>query len=171
MIPRPAPEEHAPYYGRYIERIPECDILEFLETQNRDTLALLAEFGDARGGFRYAPGKWSINQVVGHVTDVERVFAYRALVFSRADATPQAGMEQDDWAETADHDKRTLSSIAAELATVRKATVSLFRGFTDDMWTRVGVANDCRFTARAMPFIIAGHELHHVGVLRERYRS
>lgn len=169
MIPRPASSEHAPYYGRYISRVPECDILELLQTQNRDTLALLDDIGEKRGSYRYEPGKWSIKQVIGHVTDVERVFTYRGLVFSRGDSTPQAGIEQDDWAMAANHDDRSLADVAAELASVRAATLTLFRSFSDDMWSRSGTASDCRFTARAVPWIIAGHELHHVNVIRERY--
>jgi hypothetical protein len=103
------------------------------------------------------------------VTDVERVFAYRGLVFSRSDSTPQAGIEQDDWATAANHDDRSLADVTAEFASVRAATLTLFRSFSADMWSRVGTASDCRFTARAVPFIIAGHELHHVNVIRERY--
>jgi len=169
MIPRPAPSEYAPYYGRYVALVPEDDVLAFLDTQKRATQALLKEVGEERGGHRYAPDKWSIKQVVGHLTDAERVFAYRALVISRSDRTPQAGFEQDDWVTKANHDQRPLADVAAEFAAVREATLSLGRSFSDEMWGRTGVASDCSFTARALLFIIAGHEVHHVGVLRERY--
>ena len=171
MIARPDPSEHAPYYSRYISEVPECDILEFLDTQKRDTLALLEEIGEARGGHRYEPGKWSIKQVIGHVTDVERVFAYRALVISRADSTPQPGMEQDDWARDGNHDERSLADVAAEFDSVRNATLTLFGGFSAAMMARTGVASGCSFTASSFAFILAGHELHHVGVIRERYLS
>lgn len=169
MIPRPEADEYASYYGRYIEQIPECDILEFLETQARDTQTFLGSLDEARGNQRYEPGKWSLKQVIGHVTDVERVFAYRALVISRADSTPQAGIEQDDWAERANHDERSLADVTAEFVSVRAATLTLFRSFADDMWLRRGTASDCVFTARAIPFVLAGHEVHHVNVIRERY--
>lgn len=169
MIPRPEADEYAPYYGRYIAQIPECDILEFLETQARDTQKFLAGLDEARGNHRYEPDKWSLKQVMGHVTDIERVFAYRALVFSRSDSTPQAGVEQDDWAEQANHDARSLADVSAEFTSVRAATLTLFRSFADDMWMRRGTASDCVFTARSIPFVIAGHELHHVQVIRERY--
>ncbi len=169
MIQRPDDGEYAPYYSGYISQVPECHVLEFLEARKRDTLALLSEIGEQRGGLRYAPDKWSIKQVIGHVVDTERVFAYRALVFSRNDATPQAGIEQDDWTREANHDERTLADVAGEFASVRDATLTLFRGFSDDMWLRKGTASDCPFTARAMPYVIAGHEKHHIGVIRERY--
>ncbi len=169
MIPRPASDEYAPYYGPYVARVPDGDLLRQLETQHRETQALLGEIGEKRGGYRYAPDKWSIKQVIGHLTDTERMFSYRALVFARSDTTPQPGMEQNDWARVGEHDARPLADVASEFASVRAATLSLFRGFSDTMWGRNGVANNVEFTTRALAYIIAGHELHHLGVVRERY--
>ena len=169
MIRKPEANEHAPYYGRYVERVPDGDILEILASQFRDTRAILDALDEERANHRYEPGKWSIKELVGHVLDVERVFAYRALVFARNDTTPQAGIEQDDWVAHGNFDARTMQNITNEFASVRAATLTLFGGLSSDMWMRRGNASGFDFTVRSMPYIIAGHEIHHVAVLRERY--
>lgn len=171
MLARPTPAEYAPYYAQYIAKLPEGNILDVLQSQNRLTLQWLAAAGEARGDFRYAPGKWSLKQVIGHLCDTERVFAYRALVFARSDRSPLPSMEQDDYVQHSNFDRRTLGSIAEEFASIRAATLSLFQSIEGDMWMRRGTANNVEFTVRAMPYIIGGHELHHMGVVRERYRG
>jgi hypothetical protein len=119
--------------------------------------------------FRYAPGKWSIKQLVGHVSDIERVFAYRALVFARGDKTPQPSVEQDDYVKGANFDDRTLEDIASEFRAVRDSSLALFRSVDADLVMRSGTASGFGFTVRSIPFILAGHEIHHVAVLKERY--
>ena len=132
------------------------------------TLALLAR-PESDGDFRYAPGKWSVKESLGHVIDAERVFSYRALRISRNDKTPLAGFEQDDYVKYGPFAHCTLASLVDELASVRKATVSLFRALDDAAWTRRGTASNNEVTVRALAYMIAGHELHHRRIFQEKY--
>ena len=166
---RPEPSEYAPYYGRYIERVPDGPIVDILRTQVRGTLELLRALPEAKGAHSYAPGKWSIKQVVGHVIDAERVFGYRALRFGRSDATQLPGFEQGDYARAGGFAARSLRHLTEELEAVRRATVLLYEGFGEEDWSRKGIASANPVTVRALAYIIAGHELHHVKILKEQY--
>jgi hypothetical protein len=166
---RPAGDEYNPYYGRYIGGVPEGEMLVTLRDQLASTEALLREFGEARAGHRYAPGKWSVKEVVLHVADAERIFAYRALRIARADATPLPGFEQDDYVPTSGADARPLAELAAELRSVRAATITLFAGLPAEAFARRGTASNSPVSVRALAWIIAGHERHHARILRERY--
>lgn len=166
---RPADSEYAPYYARYVRAVPDGDVLDLLERQLGDTVHLLGGVTEARADHRHAPGKWSIRQVVGHVVDTERIFAYRGLCFARGDAGPFPGFEQDDYAERGGFDQRTLRDLVGELVHVRRGNVMMFRGMSAEAHERRGVASGVSFTVRAIPWILAGHERHHVGILRERY--
>jgi len=168
---RPTTSEYAPYYGTYVNRVPEGDICQVLEGQLAKTQALLTKVGEARAGHRYAPEKWSIREVIGHVIDTERIFACRALCFARSDKNPLPGFDQDLYVRFANFEARTLSDLAAEFGLVRKSSVILFRSFTEDVWERRGIANNVEFTVRSIPYIVSGHELHHVSILKERYLS
>ena len=168
MIAKPSADEHAPYYGTYIA-LTAPDALFALTEQAKLTQALLAATPEDRGGHRYAPGKWSVKEVVGHLSDAERIFAYRALRFARADTTELPGFEENLFVPAANFDARSLADLAAELAAVRAATVSLFRSFDDAALLRIGSANHSPMSVRAAGHAIAGHELHHVAILRERY--
>ena len=119
--------------------------------------------------FRYQPGKWSVKEVLGHITDGERVFSYRALRFARADQTPIPGFDETKWVPAGHFDRRSLQDLVAEYEAVRAATLALFASFDDEALLRRGKANDAEVSVRALAHIIAGHELHHVGLLRERY--
>jgi hypothetical protein len=166
---RPSPDEHAPYYGRYINEVPEGDILATLAAQAKETAALLRGLRPDQAGLRYAPGKWSVRELLGHVTDGERVFTYRALSFARADAAELPGFEEDDWARCAGHDRFELGDLVADFEAVRAAALSLFGRLDADAWARTGLANGARVSVRALAWILAGHERHHVSILRERY--
>ncbi len=168
-IARPQPGEYAPYYDRYIAQVSGEDILITLDQQRRDTMLLLSGRDDEDGNFRYAPDKWSAKEVIGHVCDTERVFAYRALRFSRADATPLAGFEQDDYVRNGPFAERPLCDLVEDFIAVRRATLSLLRSLDEAAWTRRGLANKNEVTVRALAYIIAGHELHHRGILEEKY--
>lgn len=168
-IPRPAAAEYAPYYGRYIDKVPAGDLLRTLEGQARETQALLAGLSDAKALHRYAPDKWSIKEVIGHVADTERVFSYRALRFARADETPLPGFDEKAWAPAGRFDARSLKDLAGELDAVRRATIALFSGLDTEALARRGTADDKPITVRALAWIIAGHERHHVALLHERY--
>jgi uncharacterized damage-inducible protein DinB len=166
---RPASTDYAPYYGRYVDRVPDGSIVETLRHQLADTLALVAGLPEPKARHRYAPGKWSVKEVLGHVADCERVFAYRALRIGRGDTTPLAGFDQDAYAAVAPYDERPLASIVAELQAVRAATLALLEGFDEAAWGRRGTANDVPVSVRAIAWIIAGHERHHREVLRGHY--
>jgi hypothetical protein len=172
-IGRPQPGEYAPYYDRYISLIvqqaPGDGILEALDQQRRQTMMLLCGRDDEDGDFRYAPGKWSAKEVLGHVCDTERVFAYRALRISRADATPLEGFEQDDYVRNGPFAQRPLSDLVEDFIAVRRSTLSLLRNLDEAAWMRRGIANKNEVTVRALAYIIAGHELHHRRILEERY--
>ena len=168
-ILRPSPTEYAPFYATYVDAVPGGDLLRLLEDQGDDTLALLRSFGEQRGNDRYAEGKWSVKEVVGHMADTERVFAYRALRFARADETPLPGFEQNSYVEAAGFGRRTLADLAEEFADVRKATLKLLASFDEEVLDRVGTASGHPMSVRALAWVIAGHERHHVGILRDRY--
>ncbi len=169
-IPRPAAAEYDSYYGRYIDKVPEGDLLRTLEDQARETQRLLAGLSDAKALHRYAAGKWSIKEVIGHVADTERVYAYRALRFARADATALPGFDEKAWVPAGSFDARSLADLAGELDAVRRATLALFRGLDAAALSRRGTANDAAVSVRAIAWIIAGHERHHVALLHERYK-
>lgn len=166
---RPAASEYAPYYARYVDRVPSGDIIGLLDTQLDDTLRLLDGLSDEDAGFRYAPDKWSIKQVVGHMIEAERIFAYRALAFSRNESKRLPGYEQDDYVGAANFDDQSWRGLLDELRAVRKATVYFFRSLNDTMMERTGIASEVSFTVRALAYIIAGHERHHVQLFRDRY--
>jgi hypothetical protein len=166
---RPGPTEYAPYYGKYVERVPDAPIVGLLRDQMKATLDLLRSIPEGKENYAYAPGKWTIKEVIGHVIDSERVFSYRALRIARADATPLPGFDQDEYVPRGGFASRTVRSLADELEAVRRATVSLFEGLPQEAAARMGTASDNPVSVQALAYIIAGHELHHVAGLRERY--
>jgi hypothetical protein len=168
-IARPEPGEYNPYYERYISLVEGADILTTLDAQRRETMLLLCSRNEADGDFRYAPDKWSAKEVMGHVCDTERIFAYRALRISRADQTPIEGFEQDDYVRNGPFARFPLEEIVEDYIAVRRATLTLFRNLDEAAWTRRGVANKNEVTVRALAYIIAGHELHHRRILEEKY--
>ena len=168
-IARPQPGEYAPYYGRYISLVPGEDILSTLDQQRRETMMLLCGGDDEDGDFRYAPDKWSAKEVLGHLCDTERIFAYRALRIARADATPIEGFEQDDYVRNGGFALRSLADLIEDFIAVRRATLSLLRNLDEAAWMRRGIANKNEVTVRALAYIIAGHELHHRRILEEKY--
>ena len=168
-IARPEPGEYAPYYDRYISLISGTDILGTLDAQRRHTLILLSGRDEADGDFRYAPDKWSAKEVLGHVCDTERIFAYRMLRISRGDRTPIEGFEQDDYVRNGPFAKIALAEVIEDYIAVRRATLTLLRNLDEQAWTRRGIANNNEVSVRALAYIIAGHELHHRRILEEKY--
>ncbi|HYL61827.1 MAG TPA: DinB family protein [Candidatus Methylomirabilis sp.] len=166
---RPEPSEYAPYYEKYIALVPGNDPVKALETQRARTVQLFAGRSERDGNFRYAPDKWTVKDVLGHLADTERIFTYRAMRIARADRTPIEGFEQDDYVRSGGFNERTLASLVDEFASVRSATVALFRSLNNDAWLRRGVANKNEVSVRALAFITAGHELHHANIIEERY--
>jgi hypothetical protein len=169
-IERPEPGEYAPYFERYVTQVPpQADILEILRRQVDETAALLGGLSEREAGFRYAEGKWSIREVVGHVADTERIMVYRALCFARGERAALPGFEEDDYVRNARFDARPLADLLTEFRTVRAATIPFFAGLDVEELRRSGTANARPYSVRAVAFIVAGHERHHVRVLNERY--
>lgn len=168
-IGKPATSEYGAYFGRYIGLVTDPDILQTLEGQLKSTSALLQTISDEKGNHRYEPGKWSVKELIGHIADSERVFAYRALRFARNDATELPGFDQDIFAAHANYAKMPMSEIVRDYTAVRHATLSLFKCLDNESWSRRGIANKNEMTVRALAFTIAGHELHHIAILNSRY--
>jgi uncharacterized damage-inducible protein DinB len=166
---RPESGEYAPYYDRYIAKVPDGDIVRHLESQIRDTASLMRGVPEARGGHRYAEGKWSIREVLGHLSDAERVFGYRAMRFARSDQTSLPGFDENAFVANSRFDARTLASLIDEYESVRGATVALLGGLDEDEWVRRGTANNNEMSVRALAWTVAGHELHHRALLQDRY--
>lgn len=165
----PSVSEYAPYFARYVSLVQSADILQTLRVQCAETMALLHRVGEGRVAFRYAPDKWSIREMVGHVMDAERVFAYRALRFARNDVTPIEGFDHDEYVRQSPYADCSLADLVEEFAIVRNASVCLFERLKPEAWTRQGIANQNVVSVRALAYIIAGHELHHRSVLTEKY--
>lgn len=165
----PSPEEYLPYYGRYISLVPSGDIVTILAAQLEETLALLRPLSPTQADHRYAQGKWSLKQTVGHMVDVERIFSYRALAISRGEQQPIPGFEQDDYVKQANFDHRTLVDLLEELEHLRRANLLMFQGLAPQAWLRQGTASGARVSVRALAYILAGHELHHRAIIQTHY--
>jgi hypothetical protein len=168
-LPRPAASEHAEYYRRYVDLVPDGDIVVTLKEQLAETLKLLEGLPEERERYRYAEGKWSLRQVIGHLIDVERLFSYRALYMARQDDVVLPAMDQNVWAANNNADQRTLADLTKEWITVRRGVVHMFATFDATTGARTGGASGYPFTVRTFPWLIAGHELSHRKVIRESY--
>jgi uncharacterized damage-inducible protein DinB len=169
MIGRPSPTEAAPYYFTYINQVTGENPLATIESQLDDSLVFFATISEEKSLHRYAPEKWSIREVLNHLTDTERAFAFRALWFARGFDVPLPSYDQEIAAKGASADAISWAAHVEEFRRVRLATISLFKNMPAEAWTRTGIASDNRFTVRAMAFIAAGHVTHHVRILKERY--
>jgi uncharacterized damage-inducible protein DinB len=169
MIGKPDSSEYSQFNAGYVANVTEDDVLAALEKQTAETTALFARVDEEKGAYRYAPEKWSVKQVVGHLTDGEHIFAYRALAIARGDKASLPGFDENEYMREANFDRRSMRSIAEAHAAARAATLAMFRGFSDEVWQRVGTANDSPLSVRALVYIMLGHERHHLKVLRERY--
>lgn len=167
---RPEPSEYAPYQKTYLDLVPEEDVLQCLERQLPENLALLGSLTESRGDYAYAPGKWTLKEVLGHIADTERVLCYRALRVARGDAMPVAAFDQDGWVRHSACAKRAIQSLLEEMRVVRQASLSLFRSLDPAALPRRGETDSGNpFTVQAIPYIIVGHERHHLRIIRERY--
>jgi uncharacterized damage-inducible protein DinB len=169
-VSAPQESEYAPFHNTYISLVRNSpDILGTMRQQAEQTKAMFSALSDEQANFRYAPDKWTIKQVFGHMIDTERIFAYRALRIARNDSTPMEGFEQDDYVRYGPHAHSRIADLLEEYSAVRKASVCLFRNLDPEAWDRRGTANSNPVSVRALAYILAGHEAHHHGVLRERY--
>ncbi len=165
----PLPDEYAPYYQPYLDQVKEGTLMPMLEEQMHIVLDLLISMTDEQADFRYAEGKWSVREVIGHMIDTERIFATRALCFARGETTALPGYDQDTYIANADFAGRSRGSLSAEDGQLRKSHLFLFPSWSEDVQQRRGTADGNVMSVRAVPWIIAGHERHHLGVLQERY--
>ncbi len=168
---RPDSSEYAPAFAGYVAKVPDGDFLVNLEQQSEETMALLSAVPESRGGYAYAPGKWTLKEVLGHLTDAERVFSYRVLRIARGDTIPLPGFDENAWVPKAGANARTLADLLGEFRVVRAATLALLRHLPPESVTRVGTASERPVSVRAIAWIIAGHERHHLGIIKERYLS
>jgi hypothetical protein len=165
---RPDATEYAPYYAKYVQLVTEEDILGAMRGQLGETLALLEGVTEPEGLVHHQPYTWSIKDVIGHITDSERVFAYRALRFARGDVTALAGFDENPYVQAAHFDDQPLGDLIAGFDSVRRSSIYLFRGLADDAWNRRGIASNNQVSVRALGYIIVGHERHHMAIVRQR---
>lgn len=168
-IEAPAAHEYDPYYSSYIDRVEGRQLSLILRQLRARTLEMLAGLTDEQAGYRYAPEKWSIKQVLGHLIDTERVFVYRAMSIARGESQSLPGFDQDEYVVTGGFDQRSLESLVAEYETVRNASIAFFESLDEASWLMMGTANDVAVSVRAIGYIVPGHEIHHLSVLEERY--
>ncbi|MBK8659087.1 MAG: DinB family protein [Bacteroidetes bacterium] len=166
---KPTAGEYAPYYGTYIDRVQNDNLLEALHQHTDEFIEFICRIPAHKGDYAYATGKWTVKEVLLHIIDAERIFAYRALRFGRNDQTELPGFEENDYVPYSNAAARSLLSLQEEFAAVRQATLTLFRSFDESAWMRSGVASKNPMSVRALGFVIIGHAEHHRKVLEERY--
>jgi hypothetical protein len=168
-ITKPQVGEYAPYYHSYISQVEQNDLPEALNHSHQQFIALLNKLPQQKHNYRYAEGKWTIKEMLAHIIDTERVFMYRALSFARNDKSELPGFDENEWAAEANAEARSMDALIEEYKHARKANMLFFEGITDEISRRKGKANNNALSVRAIGFIISGHELHHLSVLKERY--
>jgi hypothetical protein len=166
---RPGRDEYNSFYASYIERVHDTDVISEMKDQIEETIAPISRMSDQDALSRYAPEKWSIKEVLGHLCDTERIMAYRALRIARGDQTPLASFDENAFVRHAQFDARSTASLLDDWRAVREASVRLFEGFSPEVSVRRGTASGAEISVRALAYIIAGHELHHRAILQERY--
>jgi hypothetical protein len=171
MIERPSDGEHNPYYSKYIALVTEDDVLALLERQAGEVRALATSLSPDRETYSYAPGKWSVRQVIGHMTDAERVFGYRAFRISRGDETPLSGFDENLFVERSPYAGVSAKPLAEEFGLVRAGNLAFLRQLEDSRWALTGTANNSPISVRALAYIMAGHVRHHLSGLRDRYSA
>ena len=169
LITKPTQDEYAPYYQTYISKIDSEYLMDILEKSRDATLAFLTTMPAEKWDYRYQEDKWTIKEVLVHLMDVERIFTYRALRFSRNDRTSVAGFDENEYIPESNTSERTVESILAEYVALRQSTIQFFKNINSEMSLRTGIANGKEISVRALGFIIPGHEMHHINVIRERY--
>lgn len=170
VIPvRPTPDEFAPFYSTYVSKVFGDNILELLQDEHQKIVTFLEGVPEPKWDYRYAEGKWSVKEMLAHLNDSERVFAYRALRIARNDQTAMPGFDQDEWMAALSVDHLSPADLITDYKSIRTASMSLFNSFTDEMWMRRGTASGYTFSACALAYIVAGHEQHHFQILKERY--
>ena len=168
---RPDATEYAAFFGRYVDLVPETDVLSAMAGQLSEMLGFLRAVPESQGDVRHPPYTWTVKQVVGHLTDGERVFGYRAMRFARGDTTPLAGFDEATYAKAGEYERLTLADVVSEFEAARQSNLWLFRNMPAAAWTRTGTANDNPVSVRALAYVIVGHSRHHTAILRKRLAS
>jgi len=161
--------EYNPYYKFYIEALGEVNLIEVLIASFEELMQNLKDLPEEKLMFRYDEGKWTIKELVQHLIDTERIMSYRALRFSRNDATELHGFDENWYVNNSNGNERNFNDLLEEFKCTRRASISLFKSFTDEMLASFGAANGSDMTVRALGFIIAGHQIHHLNIIKERY--
>ncbi|WP_342542945.1 DinB family protein [Paenisporosarcina sp. FSL H8-0542] len=169
MLKKPLHDEYPAYYENYIGLVPDGELTDILNTQIQDMITLFSSVDETQANYRYAENKWTLKEVIGHIADTERIMSYRLLRIARGDQTPLSGYDDEQYVREASIHSRSLSDLLEELVAVRYSTVSLIKGLNENTWPRKGIANNGEITVRALANIIAGHELHHVKIIKEKY--
>jgi len=169
LIQRPTKEEYGGHFGTYIDVVPDGNIVDILAEDLKSTSEFLSDLPVEKADFRYEPGKWSVKEVIGHIADTERVMSYRLLRIARGDRTPLPGFDQDEYMKNVNFDAYSLSDLIENFIAVRRATLTLVRSLTDEAWVRTGTASHSALSAKALAYIIAGHGLHHLRIVKEKY--
>ncbi|MGZ4161004.1 MAG: DinB family protein [Neobacillus sp.] len=169
MDKRPVISEYDSYFSKYVNLVPDGDILEILEQQNKETNILLEDISNTQGLFKYSPNKWSMKEVIGHLTDTERILGYALLCIARGEAISLPNYDKNVYVQSAAFDKHSMEDLLANLSIVRKSTLQLLKSLNSEDWLRRGIANGSEVTVRALVIILAGHELHHRKIIKEFY--
>jgi len=166
---RPAESDYSPAHASYVALVPEDDIMSAMEQQSSAMQKVLASLDEAKAAYRYAEGKWSVKEVIGHMVDAERIMGYRALAVARGEAQPLPGFDEKAYVEHASFDDWKLGDLAEEYALARRANIVFFKNLRAEAWERRGIANNAPVSVNGLAYVIVGHERHHLQVLRERY--
>ncbi len=166
---RPNPGDYDPYFERYIKLVEDDNIIKILYEQNKTTREKIKSISDYKGNYRYADGKWTIKEVVGHILDSERILAYRALSLARGEKKSLPGFDHNDYVREGNFNRRELLELSFEFKLLRESNLLMFKNFSEEMLCKKGLANEASVTVLALLYIIAGHEKHHLNVLEEKY--
>ncbi|MEH7179820.1 DinB family protein [Neobacillus vireti] len=169
MLQRPTKNEYPVYYVPYVDLVPEADLVQLLQENLQKTITLFEGISEEVSLHRYAPGKWSIKEVLGHISDTERIMSYRLLRVGRGDQTPLAGFNESDYVQAAQTNNLPLKTILEDFKAVRNATITLIQNLPDEAWENKGNANETEITTRAIAYILAGHQMHHCKIVEDRY--
>jgi hypothetical protein len=169
MWTKPSNEEFPAYFGKYINLVSEGSLEDTLIKQLKDTTAFLSNISETQANYRYALDKWTLQEVIGHITDTERIMSYRLLRIARGDQSPLAGYDDEQYVKEATFHSRSFPDLLKDFSAVRQSTVSLVRSLPEDVWSRKGIANNSEISVRALAYIIAGHELHHLEIIKDKY--
>lgn len=170
MNQRPESSEYQDYFAGYVSLVPlEGDLISIFREQTKEILSFISTLSEEQGNYRYAPEKWSIKQVIGHLTDTERIMSYRLLRIARGDTTPLAGFEENGYVSTGNFEAFSLKELLDHFMLVRESTLALMISLPEEAWTRIGTSNNGALSVRAQACILVGHDLHHMNILKERY--